>query len=122
MKGLKLFSTVYLKLSLLAIAVGEVVRVVLLFNEQTTDLSFSAVEWIEIFVLGALNDWCVVTIAVAPLVLFALTASDVKYNKYVGYTALTLLVGALCYVTLFNTIFDEYGSVVPLIAALLLGF
>ena len=41
-QSLRLVSGLYLKLSLLTIAVGFLLRIVLLFNEQTTDLGFSA--------------------------------------------------------------------------------
>lgn len=40
-QSLRLVSGLYLKLSLLTIAVGFLLRIVLLFNEQTTDLGFS---------------------------------------------------------------------------------
>ena len=40
-KSIRLVSGLYLKLSLLTVAVGLVPRVVLLFNEQTTSLAFS---------------------------------------------------------------------------------
>ena len=92
-KSIRLVSGLYLKLSLLTVAVGLVLRVVLLFNEQTTSLAFSFGEWCEVFLLGAVNDLCAATI---------------------GF--------AFCYVAFFNTIFDEYGSVAPRIALYVLGY
>ena len=39
--GIKLISRIYLKLVLLQVAVGTLLRIVLLFNEQTSDISFT---------------------------------------------------------------------------------
>ena len=61
-QSLRLVSGLYLKLSLLTIAVGFLLRIVLLFNEQTTDLGFSFGEWLQVFLLGAVNDLCAATI------------------------------------------------------------
>lgn len=47
-QSLRLVSGLYLKLSLLTIAVGFLLRIVLLFNEQTTDLGFSFGEWLQV--------------------------------------------------------------------------
>ena len=64
-QSLRLVSGLYLKLSLLTIAVGFLLRIVLLFNEQTTDLGFSFGEWLQVFLLGAVNDLCAATIGFA---------------------------------------------------------
>ena len=40
-------------------------RQVLLFNEQTSDISFTFGQWLKIFLLGAVNDWCALTIGFA---------------------------------------------------------
>ena len=115
-KSIRLVSGLYLKLSLLTVAVGLVLRVVLLFNEQTTSLAFSFGEWCEVFLLGAVNDFCAATAGFIFLWLFMLSVSRTKYKKPWGYILLALLVAAFCYVAFFNTIFDEYGSVAPRIA------
>ena len=121
-KSIRLVTGLYLKLSLLTVAVGLVLRVVLLFNEQTTSLAFSFGEWCEVFLLGAVNDFCAATAGFFFLWLFMSSVSRTKYKKPWGYILLALLVAAFCYVAFFNTIFDEYGSVAPRIALYVLGY
>ena len=121
-KSIRLVSGLYLKLALLTVAVGFVLRIVLLFNAQTTSLGFSFGEWLEIFLFGAVNDFCAATVGFVFLWLFMLSVSRTKYTKPWGYIILTLLAAAFCYVAFFNTIFDEYGSVAPRIAMYVLGY
>ena len=121
-KSLLLFKRVYLKLAALAIIVGALLRIVLLFNEQTSDLSFTFGEWMQVFLLGAVNDLCALTIGFVFLWLFMMSVSETKYRKPWGYILLGILAAAFIYVTFFNTVFDEYGSVVPLIASIVLGY
>lgn len=121
-KSIRLVSCLYLKLALLTVAVGFALRIVLLFNAQTTSLSFSFGEWCEIFLLGAVNDFCAATVGFVFLWLFMLSVSRTKYTKPWGWIILGLLTAAFCYVAFFNTIFDEYGSVAPRIAMYVLGY
>ena len=121
-KSIRLVSGLYLKLALLTVAVGFVLRIVLLFNAQTTSLGFSFGEWLEIFLLGAVNDFCAATAGFVFPWLFMLSVSRTKYTKPWGYIILALLAAAFCYVAFFNTIFDEYGSVAPRIAMYVLGY
>ncbi|MCD8276049.1 MAG: sulfatase-like hydrolase/transferase, partial [Alistipes sp.] len=121
-QSLRLVSGLYLKLTLLTLAVGFLLRIVLLFNEQTTDLSFSFGEWLQVFLLGAVNDLCAATIGFAFLWLFTMSVSETKYSRPWGYIILGILVAAFCHVTFCNTIFDEYGSVAPQIASGVLGY
>ena len=121
-KSIRLVSGLYLKLALLTVAVGFVLRIVLLFNAQTTSLGFSFGEWLEIFLFGAGNDFCAATVGFVFLWLFMLSVSRTKYTKPWGYIILALLAAAFCYVAFFNTIFDEYGSVAPRIAMYVLGY
>lgn len=113
---------VWLKLTLLAVAAGLLTRIVLLFSPQTVDTSFTAGEWLKIFLLGALNDTCAMTLGFVFMMLFLLSISDRKYTRPTGYVILGLLTAGLIYVTCFNTIFDEYGSAAPAVAAGLTGF
>ena len=121
-KSIRLVSGLYIKLALLTAAVGFVLRIVLLFNAQTTSLDFSFGEWLEIFLFGAVNDLCAVTVGFVFLWLFMLSVSRIKYTKPWGWIILALLAAAFCYVAFFNTIFDEYGSVAPRIATCVLGY
>lgn len=120
--SLRFIWRIYLKIALLALTVGALLRIALLFNGQTTDIGFPFVEWLAVFLAGACNDLFATTILFGFMLLFALSVSDRKYARPWGWTILALLVAAFCYVTFCNTIFDEYGSVVPLIASLLLGY
>ncbi len=54
-------------------------------------------------------------------VAFRLEHRPGKYARPLGYILFGILSVAWIYVTFFNTIFDEYGSVVPLIASILFG-
>ena len=121
-KSIRLVSGLYIKLALLTAAVGFVLRIVLLFNTQTTSLDFSFGEWLEIFLFGAVNDLCAATVGFVFLWLFMLSVSRTKYTKPWGWIILALLAAAFCYVAFFNTIFDEYGSVAPRIATCVLGY
>mgnify|MGYP000696446547 CR=1 FL=1 len=120
--GFRLFGRLYLKLVLLTLAVETLVRIVLLFNEQTTDLGFTFGEWLQVFLLGALNDLAVATLAFAFLWLYTLSVGSGKFRSPWGYLLLAILAGTFCYVTFGHTVFDEYGSVVPAIASGLLGY
>ena len=121
-KSIRLVSGLYIKLALLTAAVGFVLRIVLLFNAQTTSLDFSFGEWLEIFLFGAVNDLCAATVGFVFLWLFMLSVSRTKYTKPWDWIILALLAAAFCYVAFFNTIFDEYGSVAPRIATCVLGY
>ena len=121
-KSIRLVSGLYIKLALLTAAVGFALRIVLLFNAQTTSLDFSFGEWLEIFLFGAVNDLCAATVGFVFLWLFMLSVSRTKYTKPWGWIILALLAAAFCYVAFFNTIFNEYGSVAPRIATCVLGY
>lgn len=121
-RSLRLFGSLYLKLALLTLGVGLLLRVVLLTNEQTVDLGFTLGEWIRIYLLGILNDLAVATLSFGFLWLFTMSVSERKYRRPWGGILLGVLVAAFCYVAFFNTVFDEYGSVAPQIAAGVLGY
>lgn len=121
-KSIGLLTRIWFKLSVLALLAGTALRIALLFNSQTVDIHFPFVGWLEIFVLGALNDLCVVTIGFAAVWLFAMCLSSGKYKRPAGYVIAGLFAALFVYVTAFNTMLDEYGSVVPQVAALLCGY
>lgn len=119
---LRILIRIYLKLVLLAAAVGTLTRVVLLFSPQTTDLGFEFGEWFEIFVLGALNDMCAMTLGFVFMMCFVTSVSACKYRKPFGPILLGVLVAATIYMLCFNTIFHEYGGVVPAAAVGVMGY
>ena len=92
--GIKLISRIYLKLVLLQVAVGTLLRIVLLFNEQTSELGFGFLQWVAVFGLGALNDLCALTLGYVFLWLFLLTLSKRKYDRPTGYVLLGVLTAA----------------------------
>ncbi len=120
--SLRLLADCYGRLAGLTLAVGFVLRIVLLFNEQTSDIDFTAGEWLAIFLAGALNDLCVATIAFCPLWLYLITVSERKYRRPWGWIAFGLLAAALCYLLFFNTPFHEYGSAAVRVARGILLF
>lgn len=115
-KNVKVQSNLYIysysRLIILSAIIGFITRIILLFNEQTVS-SFSILDWIKIFGLGLINDICLGIIASFFLWLIFIFFSESKYKKPWGYVIGGILILALCYVSFFNTIFDEYGSVVP---------
>lgn len=117
-----LLTRIYLKLIFLQIVAGTILRVVLRFNEQTAGAEFSLGEWLKILLLGALNDACALTVGFVVLWLFAVSVFDAKYRRPYGYLLFAVLAAVWGYVAFGHTIFDEYGSVVPLIASCLLGY
>ena len=112
----------YVRLAALALVVGLVVRIVLLFNEQTVATDFTAGEWLKIFLLGAVNDLAVVTLGCVPLALFLLSVSQKKYQRPWGWLILAALVGGLCYVLFFNSIFHQYSGAARRIATAVLWY
>lgn len=112
----------YLKSILLAAVGGTLTRVVLLFSPQTTDLGFAFGEWLEVFALGALNDVCAMTLGFVFMMIFVTSVSARKYRAPFGFILLGLLIVATLYILCFNTIFDEYGGVVPAIAVGIMGY
>ena len=120
--SLRLLADCYGRLAGLTLAVGFVLRIALLFNEQTSDIDFTAGEWLAIFLAGALNDLCVATIAFCPLWLYLITVSERKYRRPWGWIAFGVLAAALCYLLFFNTPFHEYGSAAVRVARGILVF
>ena len=119
---LKALAAIWLRLLALAVGVGALTRIVLLCSPQTVDTSFSFGEWIAIFLLGAINDACAMTLGAVFMLLYLSSISQRKYSRPTGWILLGLLTAALLYVTCCNTIFDEYGSAAPAVAAGVLGF
>lgn len=107
------------RLTLFILLIGFITRIFLLFSSQT-QIGFSFFQWIEIFLVGAFNDLCFAGICFFAYWLYFIVLSDKKYQKPWGYIIEGVLILALLYVSLFNTVFDEYGSVVPKIVKIVL--
>ncbi|MDR0832811.1 MAG: LTA synthase family protein [Candidatus Symbiothrix sp.] len=111
-KGIRIFGSTFCKLAGISLAVGLVVRVVLLL-QVPNDVTFGAGEWLKIFLLGAVNDLAVAVISFVFMWLYLSQLSETKYKKPTGYIIVGICVLGLIYLTFFNNILREYGSVVP---------
>lgn len=99
----------------LSLIVGLLLRVVLLFNPQTV-VSFTIIEWIKIFVLGAVNDFSFAMLALLPFYVIYLGFSERKYSRPYGYIIEFLLILSVVYVYFLPSIFNEYGGGAPKVA------
>ena len=99
-------------LVIIPLIIGFLLRIVLLFNPQT-QIAFGTLDWLNIFLGGAINDLAVAFIGTAFLYICLLTLSDRKYDAPWGYILFGLICAAFVYVAFFHTVFDEYGSAVP---------
>lgn len=121
-QAFRYLSGIYGRIVALALTVGAILRVVLLFNEQTTDISFTLWEWIKIFLFGAVNDLCIATLGCLFMWLFLASITERKYRKPWGYLLLGLLVAALCYILFFNSIFHQYSGAARRIATAVIAY
>nr|WP_315171890.1 sulfatase-like hydrolase/transferase [uncultured Flavobacterium sp.] len=107
-------------LSLFYLSISFVLRTVLLVH-PITQSSFTFLELIKIYGLGLCSDVFVFIIASGFLWLYLIFLSNSKYNKPYGYIIFGLLLSLLGYVTLGNTILDEYGGALPKIGIAFVG-
>ena len=117
--AMRLFVRVWLKMLALAVAVCTLLRVALLFNQQTVEVDFTVVGWLEIFLVGAINDMAVMSLGYLFLWLFMMLAFEEKYRKPYGYLLFGGMVAGFLYTTFAHTMLDDYGSVAPLVGSLL---
>ena len=108
----KIYINPFIKLTSLYVLIGLIVRIILLTSEQTV-ANFSFTEWVQIFFVGLINDLCIASIGFAFMWLCLIFISRSKYRNPWGYIIWGLIGLVLAYVCLFNTIFDDYGNVVP---------
>ncbi|MBQ5394918.1 MAG: LTA synthase family protein, partial [Alistipes sp.] len=117
-KAFQTVTSIYARLAALALGIGLLLRIALLWNPSTTDIGFSLGEWLEIFFVGAINDLAVFTLAFGGLWLFMMSVTELKYRRPWGYLILAVLVGLCCYVLFFNSIFHQYSGAARRIATL----
>ena len=113
-----LFSSI-IEISSFSLIIGCVLRIVLLFTGNV-EIEFTVEEWLKIFLLGALNDLSFSVIACVFIAYNLLFVFESKYKKPWGYIIWGTFILLFSYVLFFNTIFHEYGSVVPKIVLSLL--
>ncbi|MDM1044800.1 sulfatase-like hydrolase/transferase [Myroides sp. 1354] len=97
----------------LAVGIGFLLRMVLAFQVRE-DLNLLYL--FKLSVLGMINDISLTLILCLFIGLQVLGVSHIKYKKPWGYFIFGCYVALLLYVLFFNTIFHEYGNVVPTIA------
>ncbi|MEN9917818.1 MAG: hypothetical protein RL662_254 [Bacteroidota bacterium] len=96
-------------------AIGVVVRVILMFHRETED-TFTLLETIKIFSVGFINDVCLGIILSFFIWLNVALISNDKYRKPFGYIIFSFWTLAFCYTAFTDSIFHQYGGVVPRIA------
>lgn len=107
-------------LSLFYLSISFVLRTVLLVH-PITQSSFTFTEIVTIDGLGLCSDVFVFVIASGFLWLYLIFLSNSKYDKPYGYIIFGVLLSLLGYVTLGNTILDEYGGGLPKIGIAFIG-
>ncbi|WP_298223343.1 LTA synthase family protein [Flavobacterium sp.] len=107
-------------LACFSLFVSFVLRLILLFH-PITQAHFSFLDLSKIFVFGLVSDTFIFILAAFFLWLYLLFVSNAKYAKPYGYIIFGCLVALWLYVTFGNTIFNEYGGVLPEIAMYFIG-
>lgn len=119
MSFLKKFSP-FFYLAIFYLIIGSTLRTILIFH-PITQSSFTFLELIKIFGLGLFSDVLVFSLVSGFLWLYLIFISNTKYNKPYGYIIFGVLLSLLGYVTLGNTILDEYGGALPKIGIIFIG-
>lgn len=110
------------RMAALTLAVGLLLRIALLFNEQTLDIGFTAGEWVALFLCGALNDLCVALLGFAPLLLWLASVTERKYRRPQGPLLLGLLLALLLLLFFGDTIVHQYGNAALRVARIVVGY
>lgn len=121
MKQYKRYLKPFFSLLILYLIVCGLLRLILLFNPIVQG-HFSLVILLKIFVLGAASNFFIFFQVGLFLWLYLLFLSDTKYNRPYGIIIFCFWLIMLLYVTCFNTILDQYGSVLPLLATIALSW
>lgn len=121
MKKYELYFKPFLYLFYFYLTACAVLRFLLLFNPIITG-SFPAGTLLRIFFLGALSNAFVFFQAAGLLWLYLLFLSDRKYEKPYGPAIFGLWLALFIYVAFFHTVLNDYGSVAPMLAAILVGW
>ncbi|MET0759402.1 MAG: sulfatase-like hydrolase/transferase [Flavobacterium sp.] len=111
MKFFRKYSLFY-SLTLFYIIASLMLRTVLLFH-PITQTSFQWVDVIKIFTLGIVSDFFIFVIVSLFLWLYLVFLSNSKFSKPWGHLIFGLLLSLLAYLSFFNTILNDYGSVLP---------
>lgn len=102
----------FIKISSFYIIVGLILRIVLLFS-PVTDSNFSFIDYLKIFSVGLLNDFCVSILIFVFFWIHLIFITDSKFKSPFKYILLCIFLILIGYLFLFKTVFDDYGSAVP---------
>ncbi|MCC9043252.1 sulfatase-like hydrolase/transferase [Myroides sp. M-43] len=109
------FFTPYKYLISFYLVLNILLRIVLI-NHPITSSLFGFKEVFIIFSIGLLRDIVIFSLAYLLFWIYFIFISNDKYNKPYGYILFIALSGLWIWVTFGNTIFNEYGGVLPEIA------
>lgn len=112
--------SLFFNLSVLYIVVGAILRLALLFH-PITQTSFKWYDILKIFGFGFVSDFLIFLLFSIFLWSYLLFLSNAKYNKPWGYIIFGTLLGLFVYVSLFNTILNEYGGILPELGIIFIG-
>lgn len=90
----KIVVNAWIKIIILAVALGAVLRIALAAHPLTVASSLSVWQWLVVFVLGAVNDVCVMSVFMLPLQAFWLSSGHWKLGtpqRYIFLGAIALL-------------------------------
>lgn len=104
----------FYNLTFFYIITSIVLRTVLLFH-PITQTSFEWIDLFKIFTVGLVSDFFVFVVASFFLWLYLIFLSNSKFTTPWGYVIFGLLLSLLAYISIFNTILNEYGGVLPTI-------
>jgi phosphoglycerol transferase MdoB-like AlkP superfamily enzyme len=106
---LSLFKFGLYKLTGLTLVLGFLLRILLLFNAQTT-IDFSFIDWLEIFLVGPCNDLFAAIIGYAFCWFFLIFLSEDKYSRPWNIIFPIVLGGLFIILTFFNTPLKEFNK------------
>lgn len=118
----RLVAGIFGRTAALALAVGLLLRIALLLNEQTASLDFTPAEWAALFLCGALNDLCVALLGFAPLLLWLASVTERKYARPWGGVLLGILLALLALLLFGDTAVHQYGSAALRVARAVAGY
>lgn len=107
-------------LGFLYLAIGFILRIVLLFH-PITQSTFGLQSVFKILVLGLFSDLFVFIVLSLPLFLYLIFLSNSKYNKPYGYLILGILISLFVYIASGKSILSEYGGALPRIVLAFIG-
>lgn len=109
-RGGGVFLHTLIKLLILTAFVETIVRIVLIFNPSTNNISFSVSDLIRIFLLGMVNTALMTVLFAVPLLLFMLGATKSKYNIIPASIIGFFLIASTLYVASGGSVFEQYGG------------